>query len=161
MKCNGHVITNGRNIFVGERMTVTAESNPGKRNYTWENTASNETIATGDSIAVTENMLGKQSLKAVVCNTIPIPSPHTVCSNFPVNVIVISKCVSIIFILDGVLCESGCFEHCKTFNVERFQSLLTQPWSNVFFIIEKYIDYIHCPEINTLYNIQCIAVMCM
>ena len=108
-------------------MTVTAESNPGKRNYTWENTASNETIATGDSIAVTENMLGKQSLKAVVCNTIPIPSPHTVCSNFPVNVIVISKCVSIIFILDGVLCESGCFEHCKTFNVERFQSLLTQP----------------------------------
>ncbi|KAK2154981.1 hypothetical protein NP493_2116g00014 [Ridgeia piscesae] len=54
VKCNGHVITNGRNIFVGERMTVTAESNPGKRNYTWENTASNETIATGDSIAVTE-----------------------------------------------------------------------------------------------------------
>ena len=84
-------------------MTVTAESNPGKRNYTWENTISNEIIATGDSIAVTENMLGKQSFKAVVCNTIPIPSLHTVCSNFPVNVVVISKCVSIISILDGVL----------------------------------------------------------
>ena len=87
-------------------MTVTAESNPGKRNYTWENTASNETIATGDSIAVTEHMLGKQSLKAVVCNTIPIPSPYTVCSNYPLNVVVKSKCVSVIFILDGVLGES-------------------------------------------------------
>ena len=106
VKCNGHVITNGGNIFVGERMTVTAESNPGKRNYTWENTASNETIATGDSIAVTEHMVGKQSFKVVVCNTIPIPSPHTVCSNYPVNVVVISKCVSVISILDGVLGES-------------------------------------------------------
>ena len=108
-------------------MTVTADSNPGKRNYTWENTTSNEIIATGDSITVTENMLGNQSLKAVVCNTIPLPSPHVVCSDFTVNVTVISKCVSIIFILDGVLGESGCFEHCKTFNMENFQSLLTQP----------------------------------
>ncbi|KAK2154983.1 hypothetical protein NP493_2116g00009 [Ridgeia piscesae] len=90
VKCNGDVVTNGGNIVVGERMTVTAESNPGKRNYTWENTTSNETIATGDFIAVTENMLGNQSFKAVVCNTIPIPSPHTLCSNFPVNVIVIN-----------------------------------------------------------------------
>ena len=54
VKCNGDVVTNGGNIVVGERMTVTAESNPGKRNYTWENTTSNETIATGDFIAVTE-----------------------------------------------------------------------------------------------------------
>ena len=107
-------------------MTVTADSNPGKRNYTWENTTSNETIATGDSIAVTENMLGNQSFKAVVCNTIPIPSPHTVCSNFPVNVVIISKCVSVIFILGGVLGESGCFDHCKTHTVESFQSLLKQ-----------------------------------
>ena len=122
MKLNGRVVTNGGNIFVGERMTVTAESNPGKRSYTWENTISNEIIATGDSIAVTENMLGNQSFKAVVCNTIPIPSPHTVCSNFPVNVVVISKCVSIIFILDGVLGESGCFDNCKTYTVESFQS---------------------------------------
>ena len=106
MKLNGRVVTNGGNIFVGERMTVTAESNPGKRNYTWENTNSNEIIATGDSIAVTENMLGKQSLKAVVCNTIPIPSPYTVCSNYPLNVVVISNCVSVLFILDGVLGES-------------------------------------------------------
>ncbi|KAK2149377.1 hypothetical protein NP493_2996g00015 [Ridgeia piscesae] len=35
-------------------------------------------------------MLGSQSLKAVVCNTIPIPSPHTICSDFPVNVVVIN-----------------------------------------------------------------------
>ena len=83
-------------------MTVTADSNPGKRNYTWKNTTSNEIIATGDSIAITEEMRGKQSLKAVVCNTIPIPSPHTVCSDFTVNVVVISKCVSIIFILEYV-----------------------------------------------------------
>ena len=125
--CNGHEVPNGGNIVVGERMTVTADSNPEKRNYTWENTISNETIATGDSFAITDNILGNQSLKAVVCNTIPIPSPHTVCNEFPVHVVVISKCVSIIFILDGVLGESECLEHCKTFNVERFQSLLTQP----------------------------------
>ena len=127
VKLNGRVVTNGGNIFVGERMTVTAQSNPGKRNYTWENTNSNEIIATGDSIAVTENMLGKQSLKAVVCNTIPIPSPYTVCSNYPLNVVVISKCVSIIFILGGVIGESGCFDHCKTYTVESFQSWLKQP----------------------------------
>ncbi|KAK2182439.1 hypothetical protein NP493_353g01006 [Ridgeia piscesae] len=101
VKFNGQGDTNGGNIFVGERMTVTADSNPGKRNYTWKNTTSNEIIATGDSIAITEQMVGKQSLKAVVCNTIPTPSPHTVCSDFTVNVVVISKCVSIIFILDG------------------------------------------------------------
>ena len=127
VRSNGHVVTNGGNIFVGERMTVTADSNPGKRNYTWENTISNETIATGDSIVVTETMLGHQSLKAVVCNNIPLPSPHTVCNDFPLNVVVISKCVSITFTLDGVLDESGCFERCKTFNVDRFQSLLIQP----------------------------------
>ncbi|KAK2181977.1 hypothetical protein NP493_372g00000 [Ridgeia piscesae] len=89
VRFNGHVVTNGGNIFVGERMTVTADSNPEKRNYTWENTTSNEIIATGDSIVVTETMLGNQSLKAVVCNTIPLPSPHTVCGDFPVNVVVI------------------------------------------------------------------------
>ena len=121
VRFNGHIVTNGGNIFVGERMTVTADSNPEKRNYTWENTTSNEIIATGDSIVVTETMLGNQSLKAVVCNTIPLPSPHTVCGDFPVNVVVISKCLSMLFILDGFLGESGCFEHCKTFNVERFQ----------------------------------------
>ena len=98
-------------------MTVTADSNPGKRNYKWENTISNEIIETGDSITVTETMLGNQSLKAVVCNTLPIPSPHTVCSNFTVNVVVIGKCVSIIVILDRVLGEPGCFEHCNTFHV--------------------------------------------
>ena len=125
--CNGDAVTDRRNILVGERMTVTADSKPEKRTYTWENTISNEKIATGDSITLTENMIGNQSIKAVVCNTIPLPSPHTVCSDFPVNVVVISKYVSIIVILDGVLRESGCFEHFKTFNVERFQSLLTQP----------------------------------
>ena len=100
VKFNGQVDTNGGHIFVGERMTVTADSNPGKRNYTWKNITSSEIIATGDSIAITEEMRGKQSLKAVVCNTIPIPSPHTVCSDLTVNVVVISKCVSIIFILE-------------------------------------------------------------
>ena len=152
MRCNGDVITNGRNIFLGERMTVTADSNPGKRNYTWENTTSNEIIATGDSIAVTEQMVGNQSFKAVVCNTIPLPSPHTVCSDFSLNVVVIGKCVSIIVIVLG---ESECSEHCKTFNVERFQSLLTQPSPNVFFNIGKYIDIvrksIHC----TTFSICC------
>ena len=74
-------------------MTVTADSNPGKRNYAWKSTTSN------DSIAITERMIGYQSLRAVVCNTIPIPSAHTVCSDFPVNVVVISKCVLIIFLL--------------------------------------------------------------
>jgi len=75
-------------------MTVAADSNPGKRNYSWKNTMSNEIIATGDSIVITDTMIGNQSLEAVVCNTIPLPSPHTVCSEFPVNVVVISKCVS-------------------------------------------------------------------
>ena len=127
MKFNGRAHTSGENIVVGEVMTVTADSNPATRNYTWKNTTSNEIIATGESITVTVEMLGSQSLKAVVCNTIPIPSPHTVCSDFPVNVVVISKCVSIIFIFDGVLGESGCFEHYNTYNVERFKRLLTQP----------------------------------
>ena len=126
VRYNGDAVTNGINISVGERMTVTAESNPGKRNYTWENTTSNEIMATGDSITVTEKMVGHQSLKAVVCNTIPLPSPHTVCSDFPVTVVVIGKCVSIMVILDGALGESGCFEHCKTVKVDIFQSLLTQ-----------------------------------
>ena len=119
--------SSGENIVVGEVMTVTADSNPATRNYTWKNTTSNEIIATGDSITVTVEMLGSQSLKAVVCNTIPIPSPHTVCNDFPVNVVVISKCVYIIFILDGDLCVSGCVKHCKTYNVKRFKRLLTQP----------------------------------
>ena len=127
MKFNGRAHTSGENIVVGEVMTVTADSNPATRNYTWKNTTSNEIIETGESITVTVEMLGKQSLKAVVCNTIPIPSPHTVCSDLPVNVVIISKCVSIIFILDGVLGESGCFKLCKTYNVKRFQPLLTQP----------------------------------
>ena len=119
--------TSGENIVVGEVITVTADSNPPITNYTWKNTTSNEIIATGKSITVTVEMLGSQSLKVVVCNTIPIPSPHTVCSDFPVNVVVISKCVSIIFKLDGDLCVSGCVKHCKTYNVERFKRLLTQP----------------------------------
>ena len=94
-------------------MTVSAESNPGKRNYTWEYTISNEIIATGDSIAVTDKIIGNQSLKAVVCNTMPLASPRTVCSDFTVNVIVTSKCVSIIVIFDA-----ECFEQqCKTFKV--------------------------------------------
>ena len=124
MKFNGQEDTNGGNIIVGERMTVTADSIPGKRNYTWKNTTSNEIIATGDTITVTEEMIGSQSLKAVVCNTVPIPSPHAVCSDFTVNVSVIGKCVSIIFILDGVLGESGCFEHCKTYHVDRIQRMI-------------------------------------
>ena len=121
VKCNGRANTSGENIVVGEVMTVTADSNPATRNYTWKNTTSNEIIETGESITVTVEMFGRQSLKVVVCNTIPIPSPHTVCSDLPVNVVVISKCVSIVFILDGVLGESGCFEHYKTYNVERFK----------------------------------------
>ena len=121
MNCNGRANISGENIVVGEVMTVTADSNPATRNYTWKNTTSNDTIATGESITVTLEMVGSQSLKAVVCNTIPIPSPQTVCSDVLVNVVVKSKCVSIIFILDGVLRESGCFEHYKTYNVERFK----------------------------------------
>ena len=127
MKFSDRAHTSGENIVVGEVMTVTADSNPATRNYTWKNTKSNEIIATGESITVTVEMLGSQSLKAVVCNTIPIPSPHTVCSDFPVNVVVISKCVSIIFILDGVLGESECFERHKTYNVDILKKLLTQP----------------------------------
>ena len=121
MNCNGRANTSGENIVVGEVMTVTADSNPATRNYTWKNTTSNDTIATGESITVTLEMVGSQSLTAVVCNTIPIPSPHTVCSDVLVNVVVKSKYVSIIFILDGVLGESGCFEHYKIYNVERFK----------------------------------------
>ena len=119
MKFIGRAHTSGENIVVGEVMTVTADSNPATRNYTWKNTTSNEIIATGESITVTAEMLGSQSLKAVVCNTIPIPSPYTVCSNFLVNFVVISKCVTITFILDGAVGQSRCFERHKTYTVER------------------------------------------
>jgi len=120
VKFNGRANTSGENIVVGEVITVTADSNPTTRTYTWKNTTSNDTIATGESITVTLDMFGNQSLIAVVCNTIPIPSPNTVCSDLLVDVVVISKCVSIIFILGGFLGESGCFEHYKTYNVEMF-----------------------------------------
>ena len=92
MKVNGRMYASGDDLIVGDVMTVTADSNPAKRNYTWENTTSNKSIATGKSLIVTEDILGNQSLTAVVCNIIPIPSPHPVCSDFPVNIVVISKC---------------------------------------------------------------------
>ena len=90
MNVNGRIYTSGEKVVVGEVITVTADSNPAKRNYTWTNTTSNEIVATGESFIL--DVLGSQSIIVEVCNVIPIPSPHTVCSDVPVNVVVTSKC---------------------------------------------------------------------
>ena len=82
----------------GETITITADSNPATRNYTWVNTTSNDVIQTGDSITLTADMLGSHSLQVVVCNTIPIPSAHTSCSDYPLNIIVRSKCCLVLII---------------------------------------------------------------
>ena len=103
VKLYDHVVTNGDSVLVGERMTVTSESNPGKKIIRWKKTTTNEFIGAGDSIPVSEKLVGELSLKVVVCNIIPITTmqrAHTLCSSITVNITIISKCVSVIFILD-------------------------------------------------------------
>ena len=101
LKVNSRVHSPGEEITitVGEKITITADSNPAPANYTWVNTTSNAIIATGDSITVTGDMLGSQSLNLVVCNTIPIPSPHSTCSEYPMNIKVKGKCCLMLIVL--------------------------------------------------------------
>ncbi|KAI0233388.1 hypothetical protein LSAT2_016349 [Lamellibrachia satsuma] len=70
-------------INPGEKITITADSNPSSRTYKWMNATG---TATGDSINV--DMLVGQSLTVVVCNTIPIPAPHSACTEYSATVAV-------------------------------------------------------------------------
>ncbi|KAK2165726.1 hypothetical protein NP493_1352g00000 [Ridgeia piscesae] len=74
VKFNVCAHTSGENVVVGEVMTVTADSNPATRNYTWKNTTSNEIIEKGESITITVRMLGSQSLEVLQHHPISIPT---------------------------------------------------------------------------------------
>ena len=81
-------------INPGEKITITADSNPSSRTYKWMNATG---TATGDSINV--DMLVGQSLTVVVCNTIPIPAPHSACTEYSATVAVTGKCCLTLIVL--------------------------------------------------------------
>jgi len=103
MIINGRIYATGENIVVGDVILLNVDSNPASSNYTWN--SSNQTIARGVSMIVTEEMLGTQSFNIVVCNIIPIPSSTTVCNVLPVTILVIGKFVCIILIVTGILLQ--------------------------------------------------------
>ena len=77
--------------YPGDTVTVTADSNPLDRSYEWVNTTTHGTLDTKDTLTITEEMLGSQSLKVIVCNTIPIPTANTICKERQLNFTVIRK----------------------------------------------------------------------
>ena len=77
--------------YPDDKIKVTAESNPSDRTYEWVNTATHGTLSKTDTITITEEMLGSQSLKVVVCCIIPIPLANTICKERQMNFTVIRK----------------------------------------------------------------------
>ena len=75
--------------FPGNEIKVTADSNPTSRTYKWVNMSTGDTIETTDTFTITEDMLGSQSLKVIVC--VPISSSNTICKELPLNFTVIRK----------------------------------------------------------------------
>ena len=73
--------------YPGDTIKVTAESNPSNRTYEWVNTATDGMLGTKDTITITEEMLGSQSLKGIVCNTIPIPTANTICKERQLSIL--------------------------------------------------------------------------
>ena len=77
----------------GDKVKVTADSNPSTITYKWVTTATNDTLGTEDTIDITDEMVGSQSLKVIVCNTIPIPKATSNCEERQLEVTVMSKCL--------------------------------------------------------------------
>lgn len=86
-------------ITAGYKLMITADSNPAPKTYKWMSAKSNDVIETRDSITVTADILRNQSLKVVVCNNIPIPTPHSACKDFAFNITGKSKCGLMLIVL--------------------------------------------------------------
>ena len=63
----------------GTTIQVTADSVPTLSSYKWVDTTTNTPMGTENSITITANMVGRASLKVVLCNTMPIPPVYDVC----------------------------------------------------------------------------------
>ena len=75
----------------GVEIKVSAESNPSSRTYKWVNTTTDNTLETSDTIRITESMRGKQSVKVIACNTVPVTPAKTLCTELNLNFTVPSK----------------------------------------------------------------------
>jgi len=75
----------------GVEIKVSAESNPSSRTYKWVDTTTDNTLETSDTITITESMSGNQSIKVIVCNTVPVKPAKTLCKELNLNFTVASK----------------------------------------------------------------------
>ena len=75
----------------GDKVKVSAESNPSSRTYEWVNTTTDETLETSDTISINESMIGEHSIKIIACNIIPVSPAKTVCQELRLNFTVTSK----------------------------------------------------------------------
>ena len=63
----------------GTTTQVTADSFPPLVSYKWVDSTKNTSVGTENSITITSSMVGRASLKVVLCNTMPIPPVYDVC----------------------------------------------------------------------------------
>ncbi|KAI0238110.1 hypothetical protein LSAT2_011258 [Lamellibrachia satsuma] len=90
----------------GDKVKVTADSNPSTITYKWVTTATNDTLGTEDTIDINDEMVGSQPLKVIVCNTMPIPKATSNCEERQFNVTVMSTSASAVIgvVLEILLC---------------------------------------------------------
>ena len=80
----------------GTTIQVTADSVPPLGSYKWVDTTKNTSVGTGNSFIITSNMVGRASLKVVLCNTMPIPPVYDVCCEVTLSFEVGCTCTVIV-----------------------------------------------------------------
>ena len=78
-----------------DTIKIWADSNPHIYIWKWFNTATNEILGTSDTITITPSMLGHNSIKVTLCNTLPLSPIKSVCKEHHLNITVISKWICI------------------------------------------------------------------
>ena len=70
----------------GSKIQVSADSNPSPPRYKWVDTDTGKTVARGHILTITDDMLGRKTLKVVACNTILVPPFPEKCAELTLTI---------------------------------------------------------------------------